>query len=231
MCAPANKAEEWYRESLWRASLLFGLIGNALSTEPNKNILRTFLDRELFSQVPYAEDEPSTGKGLHYLRIWQKQSTNENNEDILRHLQGEWFRCFVGAGKPVASPWQSCYTDKDFILFSEDTFKVRTWYRKYGLQVKKLNNEPDDHIGIMLNFLAHLTDRESRLLSEGALDVVEQLQKDQLEFLNKHILTFLSTWCDLVISKSYSNFYTGLALLARGAVNARFSQLDAIIYQ
>ena len=42
------------------------------------------------------------------------------------------------------------------MIFQEQTLHVRQWYSRFGLQVVKLHKEPDDHIGLELEFVAHL---------------------------------------------------------------------------
>ncbi|MFR1639199.1 MAG: molecular chaperone [Eggerthellaceae bacterium] len=80
-------------------------------------------------------------------------------------LKREWFRLFVGAGAPDAPCWESYYTEPNSQMFGERTLEVRAAYRRHGLQIERLHAEPDDHLGLMLGFMAHLCGAEADALA------------------------------------------------------------------
>jgi TorA maturation chaperone TorD len=215
------------RDHLQGAATLFDLLGKLLSSEMNQTSLESLLVKDLFAAAPYATESDNVQQGLKMLKDWQLKTGRNDSIQELKTLNGAWFNLFAGAGRPAAPPWESFYTDRESLLFTDTTIDVRRYYERHGLQIVKINNEPDDHIGIMLSFLAFLTQEAIGSLDDGDISGFSRLQKEQREFINSHILTFISQWCELVCAKSTSSFYSGLSLIAQGAVyfhSCRFLQ-------
>lgn len=135
-------------------------------------------------------------------------------------------RCWEGPAGRWPPPWQSCYTDPDGLLFGSDTLAARGWYRRYGLEFDAKNREPDDHIGLMLSFLAVLADRERALLEAG--QPTERIEEDQLVFIERHPATFVGRWAE-ACAESTGFLYAGLALLAQAAVEGRARDLREVL--
>ena len=111
-------------------------------------------------------------------------------------------------------------------LFTDSTREVRAAFRAHGLEFEKKNREPDDHIGLMLSFLAVLAGREAEAVEAGDEETARSLQKDQADFIDNHVLTFVDEWAAAMAEKSDSDFYAGMALLACGLVKERRAQLE-----
>ncbi|MGV9189100.1 TorD/DmsD family molecular chaperone [Arcanobacterium canis] len=77
-------------------------------------------------------------------------SANETDEDIIHDhdtLYG------ISAGCKVA-PFESVHRGQDGLVFDVETLEVRDAYRVLGFEAPALNTEPDDHIGLELDFVA-----------------------------------------------------------------------------
>ena len=126
----------------------------------------------------------------------------------------------------MAAPWESYDLDENNRLFTDSTREVRAAFRAHGLEFEKKNREPDDHIGLMLSFLAVLAGREAEAVEAGDEETARSLQKDQADFIDNHVLTFVDEWAAAMAEKSDSDFYAGMALLACGLVKERRAQLE-----
>ena len=82
-------------------------------------------------------------------------------------LADEYRRLFVGPAKKAAAPWGSVYTDRDQVVFGLSTLELREWLRKNGIEVRRgESEEPEDHIGTMLELMAWLADNRPQLLGD-----------------------------------------------------------------
>lgn len=63
-----------------------------------------------------------------------------------------------------APPYESCYRSPERVLPQASALEVREQYRNAGLAVKRLNREPDDHIGLELEFMYYLNHQASAAL-------------------------------------------------------------------
>jgi TorA maturation chaperone TorD len=121
-------------------------------------------------------------------------------------LQQDYLRLFVGLGTPLAPPWESAWASDARLLFQCETLDVRYWYRSAGLEVADLHAQPDDHIGLELEFMG-------RLLERGDAEAVER-------FATEHPCAWVSRWCDAVQDNAATPFYRQLAAEAHSLICA-----------
>ena len=106
-------------------------------------------------------------------------------------------RLFVGLGTPLAPPWESTWASDARLLFQRETLDVRYWYRSAGLQPAQLHREPDDHIGLELEFIGLLLERGM----DGAA----------VSFACEHPRAWAGRWADAVREHARDAFYPQLA--------------------
>ena len=210
------------------ASAMLSLVGRLLVDEPSAKTIEPLLQRELWDMPPYAADDESVCEGFRLMRRWLESALPQGAQAAAEQLRAPWFRAFLGAGIPDAPPWQTYYTDKESLLFAEETLEVRRCYRAYGLEARNKNHEPDDHIGTMLVFLGHLASIESALSDAVPLDVeaLARIRRDQADFLRRHVLTFVDVWMTNVATRVPNDFYQGVAHIARGVARRRYADLQ-----
>lgn len=116
-------------------------------------------------------------------------------------LADEYRRLFVGPAKKAAPPWGSVYTDRDQVVFGLSTLDLREWLRENGIEVRRgESEEPEDHIGTMLELMAWLADNRPELLGD---------------YLQHHLLTWAPHFLALMQDATTDAFFAGLAALTR----------------
>jgi TorA maturation chaperone TorD len=95
---------------------------------------------------------------------------------------------------------------------------VRGWYSRFGLEVVKLHQEPDDHIGLELEFLAHLAKLGMQAIETGNSKRFDELLDAQRKFLTEHLLKWSPIWYGLVMQHARTEFYRGIAQLVSGSL-------------
>lgn len=207
-----------WEEDLTGEALLLSVLGRLWYRYPDpdeqKWILSLF-DNEIFSEVPYAANQPETEQGLDYLCPLQQ---NHQKDGFFDSIQADYLRLFIGPGKVIAPPWESVHFSKERLTFQEQTLDVRNWYRRFGLVSEKIYKEPDDHIGLEISFVAHLTKLALNSLEEQDENKFAQLLDAQREFLAAHLLRWGPYWCTLVYHNAQTDFYKGISLLTQGAL-------------
>ncbi|MBL0123605.1 MAG: molecular chaperone TorD family protein [Betaproteobacteria bacterium] len=76
----------------------------------------------------------------------------ERRESWSESLLVEFTRLLVGPGETPVVPYGSFYLSPTRNLMTEETLAVRAFYLGAGMAVQNLNQVPDDHLGIELNF-------------------------------------------------------------------------------
>jgi TorA maturation chaperone TorD len=199
---------------------VFGLLGRALYTYPDREWLQSLAQQRVFDDVPFAGDQPEVMQGLALLGAWTDASQSGLTDEMFDALQSDYMRLFVGPGQVEAPPWESVYFHDEPLLFQEETLRVREWYARFGLQAELLHSEPDDHIGLELAFLAHVAGLGLSACETGETESLRWLTEAQREFTAEHPGKWIARWYDRVSEHARTDFYRGIALVTKGAVAA-----------
>ncbi len=215
-----------WQESLTGEMLLLNMLGRIFYTYPEsaeRAWLQSLIDQDIFSEVPFAADQPHTQAGLKLLQNWASQGLSDQ---AFGSLTADYTRLFIGLGEGFAAPWESVYFSEERLTFQEQTIQVRNWYRRFGLEAERIHQEPDDHIGLELLFLSHLATLALQALEEQDQARFEECWAAQRDFTRQHLGAWALTWCDLVVANARTDFYKGLAALTRGALSELSGLLD-----
>lgn len=198
---------------------LCGLLARALLSYGDRDWLESLVKDNVFEHIPFAAERPDTIAGQALLKSWADASAKGISDEEMEALNTDYTQLFTTTfGQCYAPPWESVYCNENQLLFQEQTARVREWYRRYGLESGQIYQEPDDHMGLELSFLAHLAAAalDARFADDGAK--FETLVDAQRQFLSEHTLVWAHHWCDRAISMGRTDFYRGIVLLLRGAL-------------
>lgn len=128
-------------------------------------------------------------------------------------VRSDYLTLFVGPGHAVVSPYESVHRGEEGLVFDTETLQVRVWYSRFGLAAPKLNREPDDHVGLELEFLVHL----------GQLALTEPEEAERVhgfigQFVAAHPAAWLPRFADLLTRHAATSFYRGVGHLLRGTI-------------
>lgn len=223
-------ATAYDQEQLAAAGACFAQASRLLYCEPNADEVAAQVRERLFEAAPYGMDDAYVQRGLAVLDAWCVEAARVSDADspeafdeLVRALKREWFRLFVGAGTPDAPCWESFYLEPNSQMFGARTLEVRAAYRRRGLQIERLHAEPDDHLGLMLGFMAHLCGAEADALADGQEEAAHEAAAEQEAFLVEHILPWLAVWQYAVDKYAASDYYRGVGSFVFGLC-ARYAQ-------
>ena len=129
----------------------------------------------------------------------------------LSALTDEYTRLFLGPKDLIAPPWESVYRGTERALFQESTLAVRQWYEQYGFEPAQLRHYPDDHISLMMHFLALLCERAVSALEQEKEEVYRDAMAAQLLFEQNHLLNWLDAYAADMEESETSLFYPQFA--------------------
>ncbi len=204
--------------------MVFAALGILLYEEPTAERVGSFLEAGFYTEQPFAQDEKNIAEGSKLLTMWADGVQEETLQDTVDQLDVEWLKLFVGVGDPLAAPWASYYLEREAILFSKWTLEVRRWYARYDLALERKNNEPDDHLGLMLQFLSMLVSRECEALKADESEAATRYAGEQEEFIQRFIDPWIALWLHKVCGAEVSNYYKGLALITAGMLSLYSSE-------
>lgn len=207
-----------WSDTLTGQALLFGVLAKNIYQYPEKQWVDSLVAEDIFAEVPFASEQSEVIAGLNLLQQWSQANRGGISPDAFEAIRIDHTRLFLGPGKVLAAPWESVYFTEERLVFQQQTLLVRGWYSRFGLELVKLHQEPDDHIGLELEFLAHLARLGLQSLEANESKRFEELLDAQRKFLTEHLLKWASIWCGLVLQHAHTDFYRGMAHLTKGSL-------------
>jgi TorA maturation chaperone TorD len=180
--------------------------------EPSTQFITLLIEGELVRAFPFADTSPALRQAVGIVGTYLEQPDVLSNR-TLEELRWDYTRLFIGPGKVPAPPWESVYRDVEHRHFSKETLEVRDAYRKYDLVAKNFGREPDDHVGLELDFLHRLSEMAKQRAQEADQAGVIDILKAQKTFLEDHVLKWVPVWTRDVANSAKTDFYRGMAQL------------------
>lgn len=135
---------------------LYALFHKLFGAAPDAAVLEALLGGATADAVDeYAEDD-ETMRGFG--RFLSDLAAAEGRATLLEAARDEHVRVLVGPGALPALPWEAPHRSGEPTVFQEGTLAVRAAYRARGVQPRKLQRVPDDHVALECAFMA----REAR---------------------------------------------------------------------
>lgn len=155
-------------------------------------------------------------------------------------LAVEYHHLFVVPGNRYVPPFESVYTDSVDILYSPheisgagdmptrvgallwgpSTIAVERAYAAAGFQVDGAVGVPPDHLGIELQFLARLCDAQAQAWETEDEPEARRFERLEREFLQAHLLRWISHWRTRLEAVSAHSFYGVLARATESIVHS-----------
>ncbi len=201
-------------------AVCFKLLGRILYREPEAEAIDELISLDVFDSLPFGSDEQESQLGLGLLQSWQKDSAQRSSAEVFDEVKSDYFRLFLGIGKPEATIWESVYFTHDRTLFGKKTLEVRNWYKRYGLELELKNREPDDHLGLELLFIAHLVDQAVIANEQNDKEKLKKLEEDTRSFITEHPLAWVDQWLAMVQKHAKTDYYKGIAYVTKGILLA-----------
>lgn len=190
------------------------VLSRLLLAPPTADTLAQLRDADLLAQWPLRDERGAAARGTALLL-----ASGAEGEDAAA-VRRDFAALFVGPGRLKAPPYESVHRSQERLLFEAETFQVRQWYARFGLAAPSLGRQPDDHIGLEIEFLATLAERALTALEESDPDAARELVAAHQAFFSEHLLAWAPAVVTLIQEHAETAFYRGVAELAAGAFDA-----------
>ncbi|MCJ7569352.1 MAG: molecular chaperone TorD family protein [Anaerolineales bacterium] len=217
-----NVAE--FNELISERSSMYGFLGRIYRVEADQELLDQMAKMHLSDEV----EVPEISEGYRMLRGFLEHLT----ESTLIDLAVEYAKIFLGVGligDKGAYPYESVYTSPDGLMMQEARDEVLKIYREEGLNKADEFTEPEDHVAFELDFMAYLCDKTIEVLKEGDNDGALGYLKKQMDFLEKHLIPWVPSFCSDVIRMAQGDFYKAIAKITVGYLSMEQDLIGEII--
>lgn len=193
-------------------TLFHGVFGG----KPSRELVKAFEDGVQNGLFDLYSREP--GDAFDGMRSYVSTLTGDESrlETRLGAISDEYTKLFIGPGHLDAPPWESPYVGKEGLLFQESTLKVRYEYADSGYLPQDYPRVADDHIALMMDYMAHMAKRTAAAFSGATSDDVSDLAAKQSRFIENHLLNWVPEYARKLEEADAGEFY---ALAVRCALD------------
>ncbi|WP_418618163.1 TorD/DmsD family molecular chaperone [Slackia isoflavoniconvertens] len=208
--------------TLQAAQASFRVASQMVYREPEDGSLARFAQTRIFSCAPFGSDDSCVANGARLIDRWCVEHAAGGVVDLqaLCDLQSEWFMLLQGAGAPEVPSWAGFHLDRKSQILSELTIAVRRTYRAFGLEVADRSQEPDDNLGLLMEYLAHLIGLEVAALEAGDQKKARRVADAQRQALRDWLLPWICVWRWDMGKHARSDYMRGLGEFVFGLLRA-----------
>ncbi|WP_280770646.1 TorD/DmsD family molecular chaperone [Salipaludibacillus daqingensis] len=187
----------------------YDLLRRLFRQEPDQMLLDE-INEITAGEMPFEEDESLLAEGKKLMQNTLSQ------EATLDTLHWDYTRMFIGPYRLPAPIWESAYTNKDGLLFQNETREIRLHYLKYSFLPAQYHKEADDHLGLELDFMYQLSCMTRDAYEKEDLLRLMELLADQQSFLDSHLRNWLPAFIHNVSVSADTDFYRGAVKMLDG---------------
>ncbi len=203
---------------------LYGLLARLYESE---------VDAELLAQMAGAElgvetGEPELGDGYRMLSDYLAHL----GPNAVTDLAVDYARVLLGAGiigDRAAYPYESVYTSPDHLIMQDARDEVLALYREEGLDKSEELDVPEDHVGLELEFMAHLCRKTQEALLQNDGSAAAAAVAKQKAFLEGHLLRWVPAFCSDILTYAETDFYKAIARITRGYLQMEQALIGELI--
>lgn len=198
--------------------ILSGNIGDAKSLMEERAIAYEFLSTVFRSEVTEVFLENLSGFEAaegSVMASYVEYLKSSDVRDAAQDLRCEFARLFLGmCANPIAA-YESVFLSPNQCMMQDERDEVLAEYRKHGFAVVEDFKLPEDHASVEFSFMAALSRQVSAALDAGDYERAGLLIEAQGSFLDEHLGKWIPLLAERVINESRSDFYRGVAEMAR----------------
>lgn len=199
------------------------LLGMALYQPPAAELLASMGAGGLLAEWPLQHDGPDFA---HARALMADYLSGGEPAALAPALRADFIALFVGPDHVAAPPWESVYLSRDHLLFDVQTLQVRQDYARFGLEIPRLNREPDDHISFELLFVAHLLDLSAQAAARGENGEALRCLAAARDFIARHPRRWVDEFAARLEQHAGTGFYRGMGRLLAGSLAALEERLN-----
>ncbi|AKB07367.1 molecular chaperone TorD [Vibrio cholerae] len=201
----------------WLSSLFFKELSEQDIARYHSAEVRTFLSG--------LADEQSLNREVKHLV--EALNRLQDRQDAQLELAADFCDLFLKSDRDSALPYASVYADQG-LLNGKPAQQMRELLGAHGVKVEQNLNEPEDHLAIQLDFLAHLAISANQIEHSAQLSLALQAQSD---FISQHLLTWLPAFAERCTQFDAFGLYSAAARLALAFIQQDKHCLDELIQE
>ena len=203
---------------------LYRVFHIVFGAEPSSEEIGILSDALTLDAFRYLRDADATAANFeHTLELLDSLDDKATDESFIDGLRSDYIRLLQVPGPNYVYIWESPYIGKQKTIFQESTLDVRYRFREYGFEAEEAGHFPEDHLSMMLDFLAHLSTRAFDAFGDGDDNEATRIVASQKNFVETHLMNWFHLFLDDLEKKDEAGMYYQLAEALYG-----FLRIDAL---
>lgn len=224
-----------FRQLAQSRSKFYGFLSSLYVRIPNDEFGATLFGDKLQSFLPSvassSEVPVEMKEGMRMIQEFAQQTKDSPRSKLKEELGVDWTRLLRGLkpGYGPPPPYEPVYSEssqQDEGLTIGDVLKT---YREAGVDISEKAGERPDYIGVELDFMRYLTEKETKGWSQSAHTEGVKYLKMEENFLTKHLTQWIPKFCDKMLTEARTDFYQGVARLTKGFLKLEGENIDGYI--
>lgn len=162
----------------------------------------------------------------------ERYFASSEGKDVRQELASDYAHSILGVTadeRRMAMPYESLFTSKGGLLMQEARDDIYRLYCQEHLGTPEGKDIPEDHLGLMFEFMVHLCERYNAALAAGAIDEAQRILACQQEVAGNHLANWIEDYCATLEDVARTDFYRGLAKVTQGWVMLDISTIDNMV--
>jgi putative dimethyl sulfoxide reductase chaperone len=198
---------------------LYGLLSSAYIQIPEKTIFELKWEPAVeLLRYPQEGSEKvfkEIQKGLNLVKPYGPEK--DRIDETLGNLSRDWTRLFRGVDRDgMLPPYESLYRPER--LRKKPAQEINRLFSGMGIQVPEEWHQPSDYIGVELDFMRLLCEKELRLRNAGERNTLREAVEAENSFLEDHLALWVPIFCKRMLDEAREAYYLGIANLTSGLV-------------
>ena len=215
-------------------SKIYGFLSSVYIEVPSRNFVKTLLGEGVSSFLSILPSDiglpQEIEEGLEDIQRFIKTSSDQAVEEVHQSLSVDYTRLFRGImpGYGPPPPYESVYRNGGRVLMGRSSVVVHRKYAAAGVCTPADYHEPPDYIGLELDFMRFLAEKEAESWRKEERDSALGYLNVERDFLDEHIIRWIPGFCDKVIYMAELDFYRGIARMTKGFIADDHDKLEGL---
>jgi TorA maturation chaperone TorD len=200
---------------------VYAFLSNLFNNAPDQELvgwLKNGTIEKTLAAMAADGDQPDIIAGLQLMRAFAASVKDAPSETIETDLAVDRTRLCRGVmpGYGPPPPYEAVYAGAVGADMGQLANAVWQCYAQAGVRVADDLREPADYIGLELDFMSYLAEKESQAWQRAdEADANVRLQQENA-FLSEHLAAWAPKYCDAMTKEARTDFYRGIALVMKG---------------
>ena len=199
---------------------LYGLLSSAYVQLPGRSTLEHQWEPAVeLLRHPQKRSEEAFAQIQNGLNLVKSHDSEKgpNDEEVLKNISRDWTRLFRGVVRDgILPPYESLYRPEG--SQKKSAREINRLFSEMGIQVPEEWRQPPDYIGVELDFMRLLCERERQEREEKETDALRHILEIENSFLEEHLALWVPVFCEKMFQQAHEDYYRGVARLTAGLV-------------